>query len=156
MPKILMIHGANMHLLGVRQPEIYGSTTAAELDELIRNHAAKRKFEIEIFYTNSESELIDRTCSAASDGFDGIVCNTGSFCYASYPIRDCFAAMKIPIVEVHMSNQLSRNIHSVTAAGAGGVVMGFGHDTYLIGIDAAISLAKKRERERLGSESRGK
>jgi 3-dehydroquinate dehydratase-2 len=146
MPKILVIQGANMHLLGVRQPEIYGTTTAAELDAMIRNYAAERQVEVEIFYTNSEAELIERTCGAAEAGFDAIVCNTGSFCYASYPIRDCFATMKIPVIEVHMSNQLARGIHSVTGAGAKGVIMGFGHDTYLIGIDVALRAATKRQR----------
>jgi 3-dehydroquinate dehydratase II len=145
MPKILVIQGANMHLLGARQPEIYGTTTAAELDAMIRQYAAERQVEIDIFYTNSEAELIERTCNVAAQGFDAIVCNTGSFCYASYPIRDCFATMKVPIVEVHMSNQLARGIHSVTAAGAKGIIMGFGHDTYLIGIDVALRLAAKRE-----------
>ncbi len=61
MPKILVMQGANMHLLGVRQPEIYGTMTAAELDEMIRAHAKQRGIEIEIFYTNSESDLIERT-----------------------------------------------------------------------------------------------
>lgn len=132
-----------MHLLGLRQPEIYGTTTAAELDMMIRNHAAERRVMVEIVYTNSEAELIDLTCRAAVEGFDAIVCNTGSFCYASYSIRDCFATMTIPIIEVHMSNQLARGIHSITGAGAKGVIMGFGHDTYLIGIDVALRLAAR-------------
>src|SRR5690349_21841315 len=118
MSKILLIQGANMHLLGIRQPEIYGTTNAAELDAMIRAHAAERGIELEIVYTNSEAELIDRASSAGADGFRAIVTNTGSFCYASYPIRDCFAAITIPVIEVHMSNQLAREIHSVTAAGA--------------------------------------
>ena len=143
MPKILVMQGANMHLLGVRQPEIYGTMTAAELDEMIRAHAKQRGIEIEIFYTNSESDLIERTCRAVTDGTDAIVCNTGSFSYGSYPIRDCFATMKLPIVEVHISNQLARGIHSVTGAGAKALVMGFGHDSYLIAIDAAVRMATK-------------
>jgi 3-dehydroquinate dehydratase-2 len=141
-----MLQGANMHLQGVRQPEIYGTTTAAELDAMIHGYAAERKIELQIVYTNSEAELIERTSRAATDGFDAIVCNTGSFCYASYPIRDCFAAMSIPIIEVHMSNQLAREIHSVTAAGADGVIMGFGHETYLIGLDVAVRLAAKSKK----------
>ncbi len=146
MAKILLIQGANMHLLGVRQPEIYGTTTAAELDRMIEDYAAERGIDVEIYYTNSEADLIARTTGAAAQGFDAIVCNTGSFCYASYPIRDCFGSMSIPIVEVHMSNQLARNIHSLTAQGATGIIMGFGHDSYLVGLDVAVRLAKKRER----------
>jgi 3-dehydroquinate dehydratase-2 len=113
---------------------------------MIHGYAAERKIELQIVYTNSEAELIERTSRAATDGFDAIVCNTGSFCYASYPIRDCFAAMSIPIIEVHMSNQLAREIHSVTAAGADGVIMGFGHETYLIGLDVAVRLAAKSKK----------
>jgi 3-dehydroquinate dehydratase-2 len=146
MTRILLIQGANMHMLGVRQPEIYGTTTAAELDAMISAYAAERKIEVRIVYTNSEAELIDRASRAASDGFDAIVTNTGSFCYASYPIRDCFAALSMPVIEVHMSNQLARDIHSVTAAGAKGVIMGFGHDTYLIGLDVAARLVSKNKK----------
>lgn len=134
-----------MNLLGIRQPEIYGITTADELDNMIRAYASTRSIDVDIFYTNSEADLIDRTNGAAGEGFDAIVCNTGSFCYGSYPIRDCFASAGIPVIEVHMSNQLARNIHSVTAAGAQGVVMGFGHDTYLIGLDVAVRLAAKKK-----------
>ena len=147
MPKILMIQGANMHLLGIRQPEIYGTTTAAELDAMIGAYAAERKIEFEIFYTNSEADLIDRASRAGADGFEAIVCNTGSFCYGSYPIRDCFAALSIPVIEVHMSNQLARDIHSVTAAGAKGVIMGFGHDTYLVGLDVALRLIAGKKKK---------
>ena len=146
MAKILMIQGANMHLLGIRQPEIYGTTTAAELDVMISAYAAERKVELEIVYTNSEADLIDRASRALTDGFEAIVCNTGSFCYASYPIRDCFAAIRIPVIEVHMSNQLAREIHSVTAAGANGVIMGFGHETYLVGIDVALRLIANKKK----------
>jgi len=146
MTRLLIIQGANMDLLGVRQPEIYGTTTAAELDAMIRDHADERGVAVEILYTNSESELMERTNKAAAEGFDAIVCNTGSFCYASYPIRDCFACARIPVIEVHVSNQLAREIHSVTAAGATGVIMGFGYDTYLIGMDVAARLVSKRKK----------
>jgi 3-dehydroquinate dehydratase-2 len=145
MSKILLIQGANMHLLGIRQPEIYGTATAAELDALINAYATERSVELEILYTNSEADLIDRASRASEDGFEAIVCNTGSFCYASYSIRDCFAAISVPVIEVHMSNQLAREIHSVTAAGANGVIMGFGHDTYLIGLDVALRLIAKKK-----------
>jgi 3-dehydroquinate dehydratase-2 len=133
-----------MHLLGVRQPEVYGKTTAAELDEMIRDYAAKQKIEVSIEYTNSEGDLIDKASSAAADGFDAIVSNTGSFCYNSYSIRDCFAAIPLPVVEVHISNQLAREIHSVTAQGATAIVMGAGHDSYLIGLDTAVRLASRK------------
>src|SRR5690606_35854376 len=108
MTRILLIQGANMDLMGERQPEIYGTTTSAELDAMVEAHCKQRGIDLEIFYTNSESELMARAWRAAADGFDAVVSNTGSFCYASYPIRDCFATMRIPVIEVHMSNQLAR------------------------------------------------
>jgi 3-dehydroquinate dehydratase-2 len=129
----------------MRQPEIYGTTTASELDKLVQGYAIERNIETQISYTNSEAELIDLASSASALGFEAIVCNTGSFCYASYSIRDCFGALSIPVIEVHMSNQLAREIHSITAEGATGVIMGFGHDTYLIGLDVAVRLATKNK-----------
>jgi 3-dehydroquinate dehydratase-2 len=146
MPKVLLLQGANMHLLGVRQPEIYGTITPAELDGSIRQYAAKLGIDIDIFYTNSESELIDLASSAAVDGFDAIVSNTGSFSYNSYAIRDCFAAIPVPVVEVHISNQLAREIYSITAQGATAVIMGVGHDSYLVGLDAAVRLISQKKK----------
>lgn len=85
MPKILMIQGANTHLLGIGQPKIYGTTTAAELDAMIDARAAGCKIELGVVYINSEADLVDRASRAAADSFEAIVTNTGSFCYASYP-----------------------------------------------------------------------
>jgi 3-dehydroquinate dehydratase-2 len=144
MARVLILQGANMHLLGIRQPELYGTTSAAELDKTIRTYATEKNIDVDIIYTNSEAEFIDRASSAVADKFDAIVSNTGSFCYGSYPIRDCFSAIPIPVVEVHISNQLAREIHSVTAQGATAVVMGVGHDSYLIGLDAAVRLVRRK------------
>ena len=143
--KILVLQGANMNWLGHRQPEIYGTTTAAELDEMIRAHAKARDVSVEIVYSNSEAELIDRIYRAVTDGTAAIVANPGSFCYNSYAIRDALGGVKLPTVEVHLSNQLARGIHSVTAAGATGVVMGFGLENYLLGVDAAIRLVERKK-----------
>ncbi len=142
--KILVLQGANMNWLGHRQPEIYGTTTASELDEMIRAHATARNVSVEIVYTNSEAEIIDRVYRAVSDGTDAIVTNPGSFCYNSCAIRDALGGVKLPRVEVHLSNQLARGIHSVTAAGVTGLVMGFGPDSYLLGLDAAIRLVERK------------
>ena len=102
--KILLVQGANMSYLGKRQPEIYGTTTAAELDEMLRKHAEAGGFELDIFYSHVEGEAIGRIYEAADLGVDAIVINPAGFLHAGYALRDCLKAMKAPVVEVHMSN----------------------------------------------------
>jgi len=145
MPKILMIHGSNMSLLGVRQPEIYGSTTAAELDQMLSDYAKKKKFDLEIFYTNSEGECIDRIIKAYYDKIDVLVMNPGGFTYSAHAIRDTIKSVKIPYVEVHISNHYERGLHSVVAPAAQGVIMGLGMHVYFAGMDAALYLAAKKK-----------
>ena len=146
MRRILLLQGANMNALGVRDPHLYGTTTAAELDEMLRKYAVSRDLGIDIRYTNDEGQFIDWVYAAEGEGFEAIVTNTGSFCYNSYAIRDAFSTVKLPVIEVHMSNQLARDIHSVTGAGANGMVMGMGHASYFTGLDAAIHMLTKRDR----------
>jgi 3-dehydroquinate dehydratase-2 len=102
--KILLVQGANMSYLGKRQPEIYGTTTAAELDEMLRKRAEAGGFELDIFYSHVEGEAIGRIYEAADLGVDAIVINPAGFLHAGYALRDCLKAMKAPVVEVHMSN----------------------------------------------------
>ena len=145
MPKILMIHGSNMNLLGIRQPEIYGTTSAAELDKMLVEYAQKKKFDLEIFSTNSEGECIDRIIKAHFDKVDVLVMNPGGFTYAAHSIRDTIKGVKIPYVEVHLSNHYERGLHSVVAPAAQGVIMGLGLQVYFAGMDAAPHLAVTRE-----------
>ncbi|MGQ9695211.1 MAG: type II 3-dehydroquinate dehydratase, partial [Thermodesulfobacteriota bacterium] len=100
MPKILLIQGSNMNLLGIRQPEIYGTTTAAELDQMMKEYAQKKGIDLEIFYTNSEGECIDRIIKAYYDKVDALIMNPGGFTYAAYAIRDTIKGVKIPYIEV--------------------------------------------------------
>ncbi|MBU1206376.1 MAG: 3-dehydroquinate dehydratase [Proteobacteria bacterium] len=144
MPKILLIQGSNMNLLGIRQPEIYGTTTAAELDKMMQDYAKAKKFDLEIFYTNSEGECIDRIIKAYHDKIDVLVMNPGGFTYASHAIRDTIKGVKILYVEIHLSNHYERGIHSVIAPAAQGVIMGLGIQVYFMGLDAALYLAEKR------------
>jgi 3-dehydroquinate dehydratase-2 len=140
MPKILVLQGANMMWLGKREPHLYGTTTAAELDNMLRAYATERGFAIEIVYTNHEGETIDTLYRAATDGTDATVFNPGGFSYSGYAIRDCIKSITVPVVEVHLTNHYARDIHCVTAAAAKGVLMGFGIRTYFRGIDAALDL----------------
>lgn len=143
MTKILVLQGANMNWLGRRQPEIYGTTTADELDALLRAHAAERGCALEIVYHNHEGDAIDALYAAEVGDVDCVVMNPGGLCYAGYALRDCLRGIKLPVIEVHLSNHFARGISSVTAAAARGVFMGLGIDTYLAALDAALRLTRK-------------
>ena len=142
--KILVLQGANMAALGKRQPEIYGTTTANELDALMQAHAARRGATLDIFYSHIEGEAIGRVYQAADDGVNGLLVNPAGFLHAGYALRDCLRSFKPPIVEVHMSNIDKRGLHSVTAEAAHGIVAGFGIRSYLLGLDALADLIAER------------
>ncbi len=142
--KLLVLQGANMAALGKRQPEIYGTTTAAELDALMQAHAARRGATLDIFYTHIEGEAIGRVYQAVDDGVDGLLINPAGFLHAGYALRDCLRSFKPPVVEVHMSNIDKRGLHSVTAEAAHGIVAGFGIRSYLLGLDALGDLIAER------------
>ena len=142
--KILLVQGANMAYLGKRQPEIYGTTTAAELDAMLQKQAAARGFTLDIFYTHIEGEAIGRIYDAADAGIDAVVINPAGFLHAGYALRDCLKALKVPVIEVHMSNIDKRGLHSVTAEAALGVIAGFGLRSYAMALDAAAELAANK------------
>jgi 3-dehydroquinate dehydratase II len=129
-----------MAYLGKREPEIYGTTTAAELDRMLQQHAHARGFELEIFYTHIEGEAIARLFRAADEAVDGLLMNPAGFNYAGYALRDCLRAMPFPYVEVHISNIERRGIKSVTAGTARGVIAGFGLNSYTMGLDALLAM----------------
>lgn len=127
-----------MAFLGRRQPELYGTTTAAELDALMQTEARERGVGLEVFYTHVEGEAIGRLYAAVDEGFAGVLMNPAGFLYAGYALRDCLRALPIPCVEVHMTNIEARGMTSVTAEAAIGSVMGFGVDSYRIGLGALL------------------
>src|SRR5487761_1896846 len=140
MTNILLLQGANMAYLGKREPEIYGTTTAAELDQMLQRHAQERGVRLEICYTHIEGEAIGRIYRAAEEGVDGLLMNPAGFVHAGYALRDCLRALRFPCVEVHMSNIDKRGIKSATAEAAHGVIAGFGLRSYTMGLDALIAL----------------
>src|SRR6266702_4369424 len=89
MVKILLLQGANLTFLGRREPEIYGSTTPADLDAMLQRHARDHSYQLEIFYTNIEGEAINRIYQAVEGGLEGLVINPAGFTYAGYPLKDC-------------------------------------------------------------------
>jgi 3-dehydroquinate dehydratase-2 len=145
MAKILLIQGSNMNLLGIRQPEIYGKTSADELDRMLLDYAKAKDCQLEIFYTNSEGECIDRIIKAYHDKVDVLVMNPGGFTYYGKAIGDTIKGVKMPYVEVHLSNHFVRDIHSVIAEAAEGVIMGLGIQVYFLGLDAALYLTTKKK-----------
>jgi len=134
--KILLIQGPNMEFLGRREPELYGTTTAAELDALLRARAGELGIELDIRYTNLEGEAIGWIYECVRAGYDGLLMNPAGMTYAGYAMRDCVRAIPIPCVEVHMTNLDKRGSHSVTAEAAVGVIFGFGVGSYLLGLEA--------------------
>jgi 3-dehydroquinate dehydratase-2 len=143
MEKILVLQGANMSFLGRRQPEIYGTTTAAELDAMLLAHSKANAYELDIFYTHVEGEAIGRLYRAADEGVQGLVMNPAGFNYAGYALRDCVLALPFPYVEVHMSNIEKRGIKSVLTGVAVGSVFGFGVHSYVLGLEAMLKLLRK-------------
>ena len=140
MTKILLLKGANMVWLGKRQPELYGTTTAEELDGLMRDRAEVLGIELDIFYANIEGEAIARIYQAAKDGVDGLLMNPAGFTYAGFALRDCIRAVSLPYVEVHITNIERRGTRSVLAEAANGVIYGLGIFSYLRGLDALLGV----------------
>ncbi|NIO42252.1 MAG: type II 3-dehydroquinate dehydratase [Burkholderiales bacterium] len=138
--KILLLQGANMVALGKRQPELYGTTTAAELDALLLDQAKQLKVSLDIRYTNVEGKAIDWIYEADQSGIDGLLFNPAGFAYAGYALRDCLKAVALPCIEVHMTNLERRGMHSVTADAVDGVIMGLGIHSYVHGLRALVRL----------------
>lgn len=128
-----------MARLGKRQPELYGFTTAAELDEICQAHAARHGYELGIFYSNSEGEAINRIYAAVDQGLDGLVMNPAAFIFAGYALRSCLVAIDIPYIEIHMRNA-EAHAKSILAPVARGFISGLGVDSYRFGLDAMIRL----------------
>ena len=105
--KIKLIHGPNLNMLGIRQPEVYGRDTLADIERLVVSEAEKLGFSVSCFQSNSEGALIDEIHSCYN-AFDGIILNAGAYTHYSYAIRDAIASVMLPCVEVHLSDIHSR------------------------------------------------
>ena len=130
--------------LGRREPSVYGTTTAAQLNEMLMAHAMDKGYDLDIYYTNVEGEAINRVYQAASEGFDGLVMNPAGFNYVGYALRDCVKGAGLPYVEVHMTNVEARNIPCVVASAANGVIFGFSTFSYVLGLEAMLHLLKEQ------------
>jgi 3-dehydroquinate dehydratase-2 len=145
--RVLVVHGPNLNLLGSREPEVYGSTTLAEIDELLAREATAGGHEVTCFQSNHEGELIDKLQEAGSGMFDGVVLNPGGFTHTSVALRDAIQALDVPVVEVHLSNIYAREEfrqRSMISGACAGVVSGFGVASYVLGLQAVVALKEKR------------
>lgn len=142
--KILLIHGPNLNMLGEREPGVYGTETIDMINERCMALAKELNIELDIKQSNHEGEIIDMI-QAAGKTVKGIVINPGAFTHYSIAIRDALAAVKLPIVEVHLSNIYTREEFrhtSVIAPVATGQICGFGKESYLLGIRAVVELVR--------------
>lgn len=145
---IAIISGPNLNLLGKREPGIYGTETLASIEQEIAKEAQSLGTDIDFFQSNHEGAIID-ALHAAMDNADGVVLNAGAYTHYSYAIRDAIAAIKIPVVEIHMSNVNARDEFrhtSVIAPVCRGTIAGFGKNSYLLGLKAVydiVSASKK-------------
>ena len=140
--KILMLHGINHNLFGKRDPAQYGTVTLDEINGRLVELGNELDAEIEAFQTNSEGEMCDRIHQAYADGVDAVLINAGAWTHYSYGIRDALAILACPVVELHMSNIHAREAFrhvSVFAGTVKGQICGFGLDSYLLALRAAVS-----------------
>ncbi|RKX26156.1 MAG: type II 3-dehydroquinate dehydratase [Candidatus Zixiibacteriota bacterium] len=140
MPKILVVNGPNLNLLGTREPEKYGSVTLDGIIARLKEQAEKAGAKILSFQSNHEGEIIDFIHREAPDS-DGLIINAGAFTHYSYAIRDAVAAVGVPTIEVHITNVYAREEfrhHSVIAPVCVGQISGFGEDSYRMALDYFI------------------
>ena len=140
--KVLVIHGPNLNLLGTREPDVYGSVTFYELNELIVQEGKRIGCEVRIEQSNPEGVLIDQIHDAR-DWADAIVINAGAYTHTSIAIADALRAVRLPTIEVHLSNVHSREAYrhvSYLASAVTGQISGFGPHSYLLAISAAKRL----------------
>ena len=147
--KVLMLHGINHNMFGKRDPVQYGTVTLAEIDAKLRALGKELDVEVESFQTNGEGEMCERIHRGFADGVDAVLINAGAWTHYSYGIRDALAILTVPVVEIHMSNIHAREPfrhHSVFGEIVKGQICGFGVDSYLLGLRAAVSAAQASKR----------
>lgn len=145
--KILVINGPNLNLLGEREPNIYGDESLKAINDELYEVAQKLGHELSFFQSNSEGSIID-SIHAARLGYGGIVLNAGAYTHYSYAIHDAINAIKIPVIEVHLSNISSRDEFrkkSVIAPACAGSIAGFGKYSYMLAIQALDYLSKEKK-----------
>ncbi len=142
MASILVLHGPNLNLLGTREPEVYGRDTLESINARLSLRATDAGHEVRAFQTNAEHELVERVQATRTDGTDFVLINPAAFTHTSVALRDAFAAVKTPFIEVHLSNPHAREPfrhHSYLSDLAVGVICGFGAHSYTLALEAALA-----------------
>ena len=143
--KILMLHGINHNMFGKRDPAQYGTITLAEIDAKLQALGRELGVDVVSFQTNNEGAMCERIHQALIEGMDAVLINAGAWTHYSYGIRDALAILTVPVVELHMSNIHAREEfrhRSVFAEIVKGQICGFGVESYLLGLRAAVSAIK--------------
>ena len=145
--KLLLIHGPNLNLLGSREPENYGKETYEDINKMLYAYCFKGDVELEIFQNNCEGAIVTKI-QEAQGNFDGIIINAAAYTHTSIAIRDAIAAVKLPAIEVHLSNIYAREDfrhHSFIAPVCIGQISGFRANSYKLAIDAMIDYLTNNE-----------
>lgn len=139
MAKILVLHGPNLNLLGKREPEVYGTTTLAEINDALQAQAKLAGHSLDCMQSNAEHALVDRIHAAKEEGINSIIINPGAFTHTSIALRDAFLGVQIPFIEVHLSNVFARESFrqkSYLSDVAVGVISGLGAQGYSFALQA--------------------
>ena len=145
--KVLLIHGPNLHLLGRRQPEVYGTQTLTDINTRLLEIAAQRGVELKIFQSNHEGEIVS-VIGDNIDWADGVLINPASYTHTSVAIRDALSAVNLPVIEIHLSNIYAREPfrhRSYINPVAVGVIGGFGAYSYVLALDAIIHVLQESQ-----------
>ncbi|HEY3373859.1 MAG TPA: type II 3-dehydroquinate dehydratase [Candidatus Aquicultor sp.] len=147
MAKILVIHGPNLNLLGRREVEVYGTVTLDEINAMIKAEADQHGLDVEFYQSNHEGNIVDTIQAAVVGKFDCIIINPAAFTHYSIAVRDALATLRVPIIEVHISNIYTREEFrhkSVIASVTTGQIAGFGSHSYVLAMRAAAELIKSK------------
>lgn len=147
LPRVLVLHGPNLNMLGQREPQIYGHTTLADINAMLVALGGELGVEVETFQSNHEGELVGKI-QAARGQMAALLINGGAYTHTSVAILDALLAVDLPVIEVHLSNLYKREEfrhHSYIARAAVGQICGFGADSYLLGLRAAVTIIQRKQ-----------
>ena len=139
---ILVLHGPNLNLLGEREPQHYGKQTLEDINQALKNIASAKSIQLETMQSNSETDLVNKIQSLSKDKFDFLIINPAAFTHTSVAMRDALSAVKVPFIEVHLSNVYAREPfrhHSYFSDIAVAVISGLGADGYIAALNFAIN-----------------
>ncbi len=139
---ILVLHGPNLNLLGEREPQHYGNQTLEDINQALKNIASAKSIQLETMQSNSEADLVNKIQSLSKDKFDFLIINPAAFTHTSVAMRDALSAVKVPFIEVHLSNVYAREPfrhHSYFSDIAVAVISGLGAEGYVAALNFAIN-----------------